>query len=98
MLAQTPGGLLAQSRLAFSTRVAVLSGRPSSPGELHPEALTEPCLSFSTHTALVIHEELPPFAQSVGSSCVQVIRCMPFVLNVSHDQGAVKGRSSFRKI
>src|SRR5262250_160527 len=41
---------------------AVLSGRPSSPGELHPEALTEPCLSLSTHTARVIHEELPPFA------------------------------------
>src|SRR5262249_20264635 len=34
----------------------------SSPGEFHPEALTEPCLSLSTHTALVIHEELPPFA------------------------------------
>src|SRR5262249_51389757 len=34
----------------------------SSPGELHPEALTEPCLSLSTHTALVIHEGLPPFA------------------------------------
>src|SRR5262245_63816750 len=33
-----------------------------SPGEFHPEALTEPCLSLSTHTALVIHEELPPFA------------------------------------
>src|SRR5262245_14483284 len=39
-----------------------LSGRPSSPGEFHPEALTEPCLSLSTHTARVIHEELPPFA------------------------------------
>src|SRR5262249_12804371 len=34
----------------------------SSPGEFHPEALTEPCLSLSTHTALVIHEELSPFA------------------------------------
>ena len=38
------------------------SGRSSSPGEFHPEALTEPCLSLSTHTALVIHEGLPPFA------------------------------------
>jgi hypothetical protein len=38
------------------------SGRSSSPGEFHPEALTEPCLSLSTHTALVIHEELLPFA------------------------------------
>src|SRR5262244_1796871 len=36
--------------------------RSSSPGEFHPEALTEPCLSLSTHTALVIHEELSPFA------------------------------------
>src|SRR5499426_938752 len=26
--------------------------RSSSPGELHPEALTEPCLSLSAHTAL----------------------------------------------
>src|SRR5262244_2427349 len=43
-------------------RTTKISGRPSSPGELHPEALTEPCLSLSTHTARVIHEELPPFA------------------------------------
>src|SRR5262245_60565619 len=35
---------------------------PSRPGESHPGALTEPCLSLSTHTARVIHEELPPFA------------------------------------
>ena len=40
----------------------MISGRSSSPGEFHPEALTEPCLSLSTHTARVIHEELPPFA------------------------------------
>src|SRR5262249_62210410 len=26
------------------------------------QALTEPCLSLSTHTACVINEELPPFA------------------------------------
>src|SRR6516164_2155996 len=38
------------------------TARPSSPGESHPEALTDPCLSLSTHTARVIHEELPPFA------------------------------------
>jgi hypothetical protein len=28
----------------------------SSPGELHPEALTEPCLSLSAHTALAFRE------------------------------------------
>src|SRR5262249_12647250 len=31
-------------------------GRASSPGDLHPEALTEPCLSLSAHTALAIQE------------------------------------------
>jgi len=28
---------------------------PSRPGEFHPEALTEPCLSLSTHTARATH-------------------------------------------
>ena len=28
----------------------------SRPGEFHPEALTEPCVSLSTHTALACHE------------------------------------------
>jgi hypothetical protein len=32
-----------------------LRSRSSSPVELHPEALTEPCLSLSTHTARAIH-------------------------------------------
>src|SRR5262249_3149378 len=32
--------------------------RPSRPGESHPEALTDPCLSLSAHTARVIHGEL----------------------------------------
>ena len=27
----------------------------SRPGEFHPEALTEPCVSLSTHTALASH-------------------------------------------
>ena len=44
------------------SRGSALSCWPSSPGELHPEALTEPCLSLSTHTARVIHQELPPCA------------------------------------
>ena len=39
---------------------AQLSARPSSPGEFHPEALTEPCLTVSGHTARAIHRELPP--------------------------------------
>jgi hypothetical protein len=39
---------------------AELSPRPSSPGEFHPEALTEPCLTVSGHTARAIHGELPP--------------------------------------
>ena len=34
--------------------------RPSSPGESHPEALTDPCLSLSAHTARAIHGELAP--------------------------------------
>src|SRR5471032_46846 len=28
---------------------------PSRPGEFHPEPLTDPCLSLSTHTARVTH-------------------------------------------
>src|SRR5262249_22273430 len=32
--------------------------RPSRPGESHPEALTDPCLSLSAHTARAIHGEL----------------------------------------
>jgi hypothetical protein len=36
------------------------TARPSRPGELHPEALTDPCLSLSTHTARAIHGELAP--------------------------------------
>src|SRR5215831_14596197 len=46
----------------LSRRSPALSCRPSRPGESHPEALTDPCLSLSTHTARVIHEGLPPFA------------------------------------
>src|SRR5262249_43389342 len=34
--------------------------RPSRPGESHPEALTDPCLSLSAHTARAIHGELAP--------------------------------------
>ena len=37
-----------------------ISCRPSRPGESHPEALTDPCLSLSAHTARAIHGELAP--------------------------------------
>src|SRR5262245_31188772 len=42
-----------------------------SPGELHPEALTEPCLSLSAHTALAIQRErtLSPQRPSSSSCC-----------------------------
>src|SRR5262249_32869781 len=33
------------------------TARPSRPGESHPEALTDPCLSLSVHTARAIHGE-----------------------------------------
>ena len=35
---------------------------PSRPGEFHPEPLTEPCVTVSSHTARAIHGELPPSA------------------------------------
>jgi hypothetical protein len=39
----------------------VIRGQPpSSPEEFHPEALTEPCLTVSGHTARAIPGELPP--------------------------------------
>jgi hypothetical protein len=28
---------------------------PSRPGEFHPEALTDPCMTVSRHTARAIH-------------------------------------------
>jgi hypothetical protein len=37
-----------------------ISSSPSSPGEFHPEALTEPCLTVSNHTARAIPRRLPP--------------------------------------
>jgi hypothetical protein len=35
---------------------------PSRPGEFHPEPLTEPCVTVSSHTARAIHRGLPPSA------------------------------------
>jgi len=41
---------------------------PSRAGEFHPEALTEPCVTVSRHTARAILEGCLPPPQSVGSS------------------------------
>jgi hypothetical protein len=47
--------------------------RSSSPGEFHPEALTEPCLSLSAHTALAIQREQTLSSQRPSSSsCCQL--------------------------
>lgn len=52
----------ALGRFSVAGRVAPgnCTPRPSSPGESHPEALTDPCLSLSAHTARAIHGELAP--------------------------------------
>ena len=47
---------------------------PSRPGEFHPEALTEPCVTVSRHTARAILEGCLPPPQSVGSSCCQLTK------------------------
>src|SRR5262249_10204560 len=47
---------VAQGQVAPGNRTP----RPSRPGESHPEALTDPCLSLSAHTARAIHRELAP--------------------------------------
>src|SRR5262245_57858509 len=57
--------------------------RPSRPGESHPEALTDPCLSLSAHTARAIHGEL---ALSVTTR-----RFLP--LPVDHTSRSVNGLS-----
>jgi len=48
----------------FLFSVCPTAGLSSRPGEFHPEALTEPCLNLSIHTALhspafVSHEHKP---------------------------------------
>ena len=45
---------------------AVSEDMPSRPGEFHPEPLTDPCMSLSTHTARATHEgcRLPPTPSS----------------------------------
>jgi hypothetical protein len=39
---------------------AIRGQPPSRPGEFHPEPLTEPCVTVSSHTARAIRRELPP--------------------------------------
>jgi len=48
--------------------VAPSCHKPSRPGGFHPEALTEPCVTVSRHTARAILEGCRPPPQSVGSS------------------------------
>src|SRR5260370_547273 len=43
-------------------------GRPSRPGEFHPEPLTDPDLNLSIHPARVTARRLPPSAEPSGSS------------------------------
>jgi len=45
---------------------------PSRPGEFHPEPLTDPCLTFSHHTARAIPESCRSPPKSAGSSCFQL--------------------------
>ena len=44
------------------------------PGEFHPEPLTEPCLTVSSHTARAIHGELPTSAITSRFLLLQVAR------------------------
>src|SRR5712691_10176122 len=43
-----------------------LTPRPSRPGEFHPEPLTEPCMTVSSHTARAIPGKLPPSVPTAG--------------------------------
>src|SRR5262249_22247505 len=56
ILSNNPQVIYAFEACAGTSGEEGLSWRSSSPGELHPEALTEPCLSLSAHTALAIQE------------------------------------------
>jgi hypothetical protein len=38
-------------KVAYAKYDFSVDGGPSRPGEFHPEALTDPCVSLSTHTA-----------------------------------------------
>ena len=48
--------------------------RPSSPGEFHPEPLTDPDLTLSRHPARATARRLPPSVENWSSSCCQLAR------------------------
>src|ERR1017187_10496788 len=54
-------------RLLFTPRACRRPGLkgPSRPGEFHPEPLTDPCLSLSTHTAPVTYSRLLPSIKTI---------------------------------
>jgi hypothetical protein len=62
-----PGGQCRSSRSSrsgSSSRNA--DTRPSSPGEFHPEPLTDPCVTVSSHTARATPGKLPPSVTTAG--------------------------------
>src|ERR1039457_1522381 len=50
---------------------------PSRPGELHPEPLTDPDLSLSTHPARAPPEGCRLLPRPAGSSCCQLTKSIP---------------------
>ncbi len=64
------------------------TSKPSSQGEFHPKALTEPYVTVSRHTALVADAILPYFYQSSQLSLVagsyKAQRLNPFALSCFH--------------
>jgi len=56
------------SSLAQHDALAPSWHRPSRPGELHPEALTDPYVNLSIHTARATQRRLPPPTRSLSSS------------------------------
>ncbi len=50
-----------EARWLFPGRTADMP-MPSSPGDFHPEALTDPYVTVSSHTARATHRRLPPSA------------------------------------
>jgi hypothetical protein len=58
-IASSEGGVLA---VANPWENLVRTGMPSSPGDFHPEALTDPYVTVSSHTARATHRRLPPSA------------------------------------
>jgi hypothetical protein len=57
-------GLSRVSGSDMKLEVSIL--RPSRPGELHPEPLTDPDMTLSRHPARAVLERLSPFIQAEG--------------------------------